>query len=144
MGRRVTFLLAASGMAAGMLFVAVCLLGFPSLHTDKSEASTVLAVVRAARPEHAVSDGHRHPIGRTAPAALAEETETKDGLPANSGLLTALLIGFSFGAILWGPNSASSALPGPIVSRPTQCWLYSVVCFFQRRALRTLSGVFRL
>jgi hypothetical protein len=145
MGRRAASLLAASGMAVGMLAVVVCLVGFLSSHTDKSEATAALAVARVARPEHVVRDGHRRPIGRTASTAFfADEAESADGLPANAGLLTALLLWSFFGPIRWGPNPFSSALPGPVVPRSTQCWLYSVVCFFQQRALSALSGVFRL
>ena len=144
MGRRVTSLLAASGMAVGMLVLAVCLVGFLSSYTDKSETSAVLTLVHTARPAHVVPDEHRRPISRTAPTAYAEETDANDELTVNAGLLTALLFGFFFGAIWWGLNSASSALPRPTVSWPASCWSYSLVCFFQRRALSSLSGVFRL
>jgi hypothetical protein len=144
MSRRAASLLAASGMAAGMLFVGVCLVGLFSSYTGESDASAVLAVVRVARSEHVASGGHRHPIGRAAPTALGEETETKEGLPANAGLLTALLLLSYFAMIPVGLSSTSLVVPGPMVSRSTQCRLYSAVCFFQRRSPSTLSGVFRL
>jgi hypothetical protein len=143
MGRRTASLLAASGMAAGMVFVAVCLVGFLSSHTGGPDAS---AFLRAARPVHVVSDGHRHPIGPTAPTAFfAEETdETTDGLPAKAELLTALLSGSFFGAIAWGLKPVSPALPGPRLSRPASFSFYSVVRSFQRRSPSTLLGNFRL
>ncbi len=144
MGRRVTSLLAASGMAVGMLAVAVCLVGFLSSYTDESDASAVLAVAGAARPVHVASGGHRHSMVRTAPTALSEETDSKDGLPAKAGLLTALLLGFVSATIPWGRNSAFSALPGPGTSWPTSCRFYSIICLLQKRSVATLSGVSRL
>jgi hypothetical protein len=144
MGRRVASLLAASGMAVGMLALALFLVSFLSWYTNGFEASADLAVVHAARPVHVVRDGNQHSIGRTAPTAFAEETETTDELPVNAGLLMALLLGFLYGPIRWGRDSASSALPVPRASLPASCRLYSIVCFLQRRSVATLSGVFRL
>jgi hypothetical protein len=131
-------------MAAGMLALAVCLVGLLSWYTDESDASAILAVARTARPVHVARDGHRHQMVRTVPTALAEETETKDGLPAHAGLLTALLPLSYFATMRWGLSSASSAPLGPRLSRPAPCSYHSVVRLLQRRALSNLSGVFRL
>jgi hypothetical protein len=145
MGRRGTFLLAALGITVGMLALVVCLVGFSSWYANGAGASDVLAAARAARPVHVARGGHHHPIGRTVPAALSEETESStDGLPANAGLLTALLLGFLFGPAAGWRNSASSPPLGPRPARPASCRFFSVVCFLQRRSLSTLSGVFRL
>jgi hypothetical protein len=145
MGSKAASLLAASGMATGMVFVAVCLVGFLCSQTHESgSSSVVLAVAGAARPVHVASGEHRRSVGRGAPTALSEETDAEDGLPANSGLLTALLPLSFFGASRWGLGSAISALAGSRLSSPASCRFYSVICFFQRRALSNLSGVFRL
>jgi hypothetical protein len=144
MGGRVASLLAASGMAVGMVALAVCIAGFLSSYANESEGSAVFAMVHAARPVHAVPDGHRHKISRSATPVFAEETETKDELPANAGLLTALLLGSFFGAIPWELNSAALVLPVPRSSWPASCSFYSAVCFLQKRLVAILSGVFTL
>jgi hypothetical protein len=144
MARRAASPSAASGMAVGMLALAVCLVSLLSWAKNGSEASGVLAMVHAARPEQVVLDGHQHQIDRTAPTAFAEETDTKDEHPANAGLLTALLLWSFIGAIPWGPQVLSSALPVPRASPVVSCLFFSVICCLQKRSLSTLSGVFRL
>ena len=135
--RRPTLVMLA--LAAAVL----CLGSFLASRTVRSEVSATLAGAGAAHTQHPPG-GFRHQMGGSLLIVLAEETETRDRLPANTAHLTALLLGAFFGAAVWWLGMSTLEHPGSRIPLLPRSWFLTIVCFVQRRRVATLSEVFRL
>ena len=123
--------------------VVACSVVFLSSHAPGTKLSAVLALAHSARAPHELN-GHQHPTGRTHSTAFAEDTETKNKLPANVARLTAFLLGVLFGtAVWWFVTSVWTRLRSR-VHRLAQSRFFAIARVVQRRRAATLSEVFRL
>jgi hypothetical protein len=125
---------------AVLLCLGAFLISWPASGSEVSTALTIADAPHAEQP----ANGNGNPIDENYLAVFAEEDEAGEKLPKNAAHLRTLFFVLFFGLALSWLVVSGWRRRRPEVCSLIGCWFHSMVHLRQRRAIATLSGVFRL